>query len=142
MPWMNTRQQLTKEPRRGISWIPPSHNEWKFDIDGSARGKFDSRSCGNVLRDDNNNVVDLFFGCPQGEQPSWSLCNKKCFTFLCFLLLGEIKIFGDWIWFSCCYFIDIKTDDSPLLMSKVFFSFKEEYSTVEKYYFARLRLIP
>ncbi|KAL4378031.1 hypothetical protein GQ457_02G027360 [Hibiscus cannabinus] len=48
--------------RHGIEWSPPLAGFWKFNVDGSARGKPGPAGCGGVLRDGDGHIIALFSG--------------------------------------------------------------------------------
>ncbi|KAL4308982.1 hypothetical protein GQ457_01G017450 [Hibiscus cannabinus] len=48
--------------RRGVEWCPPMAGSWKFNVDGSARGKPGPTGCGGVLRDGDGRIIALFSG--------------------------------------------------------------------------------
>ncbi|EOY32799.1 Uncharacterized protein TCM_040819 [Theobroma cacao] len=47
--------------RLGVSWVSPPFGEFKFNINGSAKGKLGPTRCSGVLRNSNGFVLGLFF---------------------------------------------------------------------------------
>ncbi|KAH1114886.1 hypothetical protein J1N35_008264 [Gossypium stocksii] len=44
---------------KGLSWSPPPHGCFKFNVDESARGKLGPGGCGGVLRNSSGDILAL-----------------------------------------------------------------------------------
>ncbi|KAL4377150.1 hypothetical protein GQ457_02G009830 [Hibiscus cannabinus] len=58
----------------GVEWVPSVHGVWKFNVDGSTRGKPGLAGCGGVLRDDG--VV--YLRCFLFRLVYWILMRRNC----------------------------------------------------------------
>lgn len=57
-----------------MSWVPPLGSDFKFNVDGVARGKPDLVGVGGVLRNGLGNVLVLFsknVGCMESNERRW-----------------------------------------------------------------------